>query len=111
MAADLVLGSVCLLLPRGMDVYNNHFGRKRENVTDIFHDEFYTDSDIVDAYSRYVATIVKRYTHETTVLGTPLSIICCGGRTHLISRMGTCQRSTLLLLSSCVEGLHPSDYY
>ena len=94
-----------------MDVYNNHFFKNRENVTDIFHDEFYTDNDIVDTYSRYVATIVKRYAHETTVLGTPPSIICCGGRTHLVPRLGTCQRSTLFLQSSCVEGLHPSDDY
>ena len=69
MAADPVLGGVCLLLRRGMDVYNKHFC---ETVTEIFHDDFYTKSDIVDAYSHYVATVVKRYAHETSILGTPL---------------------------------------
>ena len=72
MATDPVLGSVCLFLRRGMDVYNKHFCK---NATEIFHDNFYTKGDIVDAYSRYVATIVKRYANEPSVLGTLLSII------------------------------------
>ena len=99
MAADLVLGSVCLLLRRGMDVYSKHF---REKDTEIFHDDFYTKSDIVDAFSHYVATVVKRYSHETAVLGTPLSITYCCGRTHFTSRLGARQRPTLFLGSFCV---------
>src|SRR5258706_4505216 len=74
MAADPVLGSICLHLRRGMDVYNKHFCNRHKKDNDIFHDEFYTNHDIVDAYSRYVATIVKCYAQETSVLGTPLSI-------------------------------------
>ena len=101
-AADPVLGSICLLLRRGMDVYNKHFCNSHKKDNDIFHDEFYTKDDIVDAYSRYVATIVKRYAQETSVLGTPLSTVCCGGLIHLTSRLGTCQRPTLFLRSSCV---------
>jgi len=58
-----------------MDVYNSHFRKKDKNTTDISHDHFYTDKDIVDAFSRYVATIVKRYANEPSVFGTPLSII------------------------------------
>jgi hypothetical protein len=104
-------GGICLHLRRGMDVYNKHFCKKHKKDTDIFHDEFYTNDDIVDAYSHYVATIVKRYANETSVLGTHLSIICCGGRTHLISRLGTRQRSTLFLRSSCIGQLHTSDHY
>ena len=73
--ADPVLGSICLLLRRGMDVYNKHFCNSHKKDDDIFHDEFYTKDDIVDAYSRYVATIVKRYAQEASVLGTPLSIV------------------------------------
>ena len=72
MAADPVLGGVCLLPRRGMDVYNKHFCK---NATEIFHDDFYTKSDILDAYSRYVTTIVKRYANEPSVLGALLSII------------------------------------
>ena len=64
---------VCLLLHRGMDVYNKHFIK---NSTDVFHDPFYTQSDILTAFSNYVAEIVKRYANETSVLGTfLLSII------------------------------------
>ena len=59
---------VCLLLCRGMDVYTKHFSKE-------FHDEFYTCSPIVDAYSSYIATIVKRYAHEPSVLGTPLDYL------------------------------------
>jgi len=87
-----------------MDVYNQHFSKEH-------HDEFYTDGDIFDAYSRYITTIVKRFAHEPAVLGTPLSIICCGRRTHLISRLGTCQRPEMLLRSSFVGELQPSDDY
>ena len=87
-AMDPVIGSVCLLLSRGMDVYNKHF---REKDTESFHDDFYTKSDIVDAFSHYVATVVKRYSHETAILGTPLSIIYCCGCTHFISRLGARQ--------------------
>ena len=94
-----------------MDVYNQHFSKNDKNATDIFHDPFYTNKDIVDAFSRYVATIVKRYANEPTVLGTPLSIICCRGHSNVISRLGTCQRPTLFLRSCCVEGLHTADYY
>ena len=97
-------GLVCLLLCRGMDVYIKHFSKD-------FHDEFYTCGDIVDAYSRYIAKIVKRYAHEPAVLGIPLSIICCGRRTHFTSRLGTRQRPTLFLRPSCVGGLQPSDDY
>ena len=103
--------SVCLLLHRGMDVYNQHFGKKDKEATDISHDQFYTNNDIVDAFSRYVATIVKRYANEPTVLGTPLSIIYCIGHTNVISRLGTCQRPTLFLRSCRVEGLHTADHY
>jgi hypothetical protein len=106
-AADSVLGGVCSLPCRGMDVYNQHFG----NEHDIFHDDFYTKGDIVDAYSRYVSTIVKRYANEPSVLGTPLSINCCCGCTHSISRLGTRQRPTLFLRPACVEELHTSDHY
>ena len=74
MVADPGLGSLCLLLRRGMDVYNNHFCKKDKNSTDISHDQFYTDNAIVDAFSRYVATIVKRYANEPSVLGALLSI-------------------------------------
>jgi endo-1,4-beta-mannosidase len=74
-AADPVLGSVCLFLRRGMDVYNKHFSKKDKKVTNISHDQFYTDNVIVDAFSRYVATIVKRYANEPSLFGTPLSII------------------------------------
>jgi len=56
-----------------MDVYNTHFCNRHKKDNDIFHDEFYTKDDIVEAYSRYVATIVKRYAQETSVLGTPLN--------------------------------------
>ena len=69
MAANPLLGNVYLLLCRGMDVYNKHFC----NTSEIFHDDFYTKSDITDAYSHYVATVVKRLAHETAILGTPLS--------------------------------------
>ena len=74
-AADPILGNVCLLLCRGMDVYNNFFCKDHKKDSDIFHDDFYTNDDIINAYSRYVATIVKRYAHEPSVLGTPLSTI------------------------------------
>ena len=70
-AADPVLGSFCLLLHRGMDVYNRHFCKDHKKASDIFHDDFYTNGDIFDAYSRYVTTIVKRYADEPSVLGTP----------------------------------------
>ncbi|SRR5258706_2077780 len=66
-----VLGSFCLLLHRGMDVYCKHFSKKNQ---DIFHDDFYTNGDIVDAYSHYIAKVVKRYADEPTVLGTPLNL-------------------------------------
>jgi hypothetical protein len=109
-AADSVLG-VCSLPCSGMDVYNRHFGNEQNKDTDIFHDDFYTNGDIVDAYSRYVSTIVKRYADEPSVLGTPLSVTCCCGCTHRISRLGTRQRPTLFLRPACVEELHASDYY
>ena len=71
-----------------------------------FHrDDFYTKSDIVDAFSHCVATVVKRYSHETAVLGTPLSITYCCGRTHFISWLGARQRPTLFLGSFCVGEL------
>ena len=107
-AADPLLGSVCLLLCRGMDVYNIHFGEKDSEV---FHDDFYTKSEIVDAYSHYIATVVKRFAHETAILGTPLSLIYSCGRTHFISRLGTLQRPTLFLWSFCVGQLLTSDHY
>ena len=94
-----------------MDLYNQHFRKKDKKATNITHDQFYTDKDIVDAFSRYVATIVKRYANEPTVLGIPLSVISCDSNIDLISRLGTCQRPTLFLRSFCVEGLHTSDYY
>ena len=72
-AADPVPGGFCLLLHRGMDVYNRHFCKDHKKDSDIFHDDFYTNDDIVNAYSRYVATIVKRYANEPSVLGTPLN--------------------------------------
>jgi len=87
-----------------MDVYNTHFSKEH-------HDEFYTDSDIVDAYSRYVATIVKRYANETSVLGTPLSIIIVVVSTHLIPRLGARQRPPMFLGSSCVGELQRSYNY
>ena len=108
MAANPLLGNVCLLLCRGMDVYNKHFCN---NKSEIFHDDFYTKSDIVDAYSRYIATVVKRLAHETAILGTPLSTIYCCGRTHFISRLGARQRPTLFLWSFCVGQLLTSDHY
>ena len=108
MAADPLLGSVCLLLYRGMDVYNKHFCEKD---SEIFHDDFYTKSEIVEAYSHYVATVVKRLAHETAILGTPLSLIYSCGRTHFISRLGTRQRPTLFLGSFCVGQLRTSDHY
>jgi mannan endo-1,4-beta-mannosidase len=54
---------------RGMDVYNKHFVK---DAIDLFHDPFYTQSDIVAAFSRYVAEIVKRFANEPTVFGTLL---------------------------------------
>ena len=64
-----------MLIPtQGIGRYNKHFCSSHKKDNDIFHDEFYTKDDIVDAYSRYVATIVKRYAQEASVLGTPLSI-------------------------------------
>ena len=72
MAVDPVLGGVCLLLRRGMDVYNKHFCK---NATEIFHDDFYTKSDIVNAYNHYVTTVVKRYVDEPSILGALPSII------------------------------------
>ena len=84
-AADSILGIVCLLLHRGMDVYNGQFCKDHKKDSDIFHDEFYTNDDIVAAFSRYVATIVKRYAHEPSVLGTPLStiLLCSSYSRHL----------------------------
>ena len=108
MAADPLLDSVYLLLCRGMDVYNKHFCNKDG---EIFHDEFYTKGEIVDAYSHYVATVVKRHAQETAILGTPISTIYCCGRTHFISRLGTRQRPTLFLGSFCVGQLLTSDHY
>ena len=78
-AADPVLGGFCLLLHRGMDVYNKHFCKDHKKARDIFHDDFYTKSDIFDAYSRYVTTIVKRYADEPSVLGTSSQSFCCSG--------------------------------
>ena len=103
-AVDPVLGSVCLLLRRGMDVYNAHFSKEH-------HDDFYTSGDIMDAYSRYITTIVKRFANEPAVLGTPLSIIIVVVSTHLIPRLGARQRPTMFLGSSCVGELQPSDDY
>ena len=108
MAADLLLGNVYLLVCRGMDVYNKHFCEKDSEV---FHDDFYTKSDIVDAYSHYVATVVKRFAHEPAILGTPLTIIYCCGRTHFISRLGNRKRPTLFLRSFFVGQLLASDHY
>jgi len=50
-----------------MDVYNRQF---HKNVTNLFHDPFYTKPDILAAFSGYVAKIVKRYANEPSVLGT-----------------------------------------
>ena len=87
-----------------MDVYNTHFSKAR-------HDEFYTNGTIVDAYSRYIATIVKRYANEPVVLGTPLSIIIVVVSTHLIPRLGARQRPTMFLGASYVGELQRSYYY
>ena len=55
-----------------MDVYNRVF---LKNATNLFHDPFYTSTDILSAFSRYVAEIVKRYANETSVLGRFLSYV------------------------------------
>ena len=82
-AADPILSIVYLILRRGMDVYNQFFCKDHKKDSDIFHDDFYTNDDIIHAYSRYVATIVKRFAHEPSVLGTPLSIILlCSSYSH-----------------------------
>lgn len=65
-------GGVCLHLHRGMDVYNRVF---LKNATNLFHDPFYTSTDILAAFSRYVAEIVKRYANEPSVLGSSLSYV------------------------------------
>ena len=74
-AADPGVGSFCSLLRRGMDDYNKHFCKKhtKHKKDNIIHVEFYTNGGIVDAYGRYVATFMKRYAHEPSVLGTPLN--------------------------------------
>lgn len=53
-----------------MDVYNRIF---LKNATNLFHDPFYTNTDILASFSRYVAEVVKRYANETSLLGTSLS--------------------------------------
>jgi len=71
MGKDTVAANGCsLLLCRGMDVYNKRF---LKHATDPFHDSFYTDPDVLAAFSRYVAMIVKRYANETSVLGWELA--------------------------------------
>ena len=55
-----------------MDIYNRVFIK---NTTNLFHDPFYTNTNILAAFSRYVAEIVKRYANETSVLGTFLSYV------------------------------------
>jgi len=71
MGKDTVAANGCsLLLCRGMDVYNKRF---LKHATDPFHDSFYTDPDVLAAFSRYVAMIVKRYANETSVFGWELA--------------------------------------
>jgi hypothetical protein len=85
MGKDTVAANGCsLLLCRGMDVYNKRF---LKHATDPFHDSFYTDPDVLAAFSRYVAMIVKRYANETSVFGTFI-VNYDGSCTYLISKVG-----------------------
>jgi hypothetical protein len=98
-----------------MDVYNQHFGNEH---TDIFHDDFYTKGEIVDAYSRYVSTIVKRYADEPSVLGTPLDQLLLwlysphfkagnSPTTHAVPP--ACLRRRVARLRLLLDGLRPSQ--
>jgi len=105
-----------------MDVYNKHFLKKTKRTketTDISHDHFYTDKEIVDAFSRYVATIVKRYANEPSVLGTPLLFICYSGCINFIFKAGNlptthavplpCPHRRIVHRRPLLNGLQPSQ--
>ena len=107
----------CLLTPTQGD------GRLQQiffckTATEIFHDDFYTKSDIVDAYSRYVATIVKRYAHETSILGTPLDDLLwwsysphlkAGNSLTIHVVRPVLQRRRVVHLRPLLNGLRPSQ--
>jgi mannan endo-1,4-beta-mannosidase len=51
-----------------MDTYVKHFF-PGITVDELAHDQFYTNTQITDAYKKYAAYIVSRYKEETSVLG------------------------------------------
>jgi len=51
----------------GIDMYNRAF------VSNPTHDEFYTNSKIIDAFKNYISNVVPRFANDTTVLAWELA--------------------------------------
>eukprot|EP00644_Phytophthora_capsici_P017101 jgi/Phyca11/21472/fgenesh1_pg.PHYCAscaffold_96_\ len=73
----------------GMDVYVKQLGGK-------FHDDFYTNKKIKDAYKRFVRTFVKRYEKEETIMAWQLCNECrCAGSGDGLKESGKCTTKTI----------------
>ncbi|KAL4116528.1 hypothetical protein PRIC2_011981 [Phytophthora ramorum] len=73
----------------GMDVYAKQLGGK-------YHDDFYTDAKIKAAYKKYIATFVKRYKENDTIMSWELCNECrCAGSGGGMPESGTCTTKTI----------------
>ncbi|KAL4087953.1 hypothetical protein PRIC1_012384 [Phytophthora ramorum] len=73
----------------GMDVYVKQLGGK-------YHDDFYTDAKIKAAYKKYIATFVKRYKENDTIMSWELCNECrCAGSGGGMPESGTCTTKTI----------------
>ncbi|KAL3670976.1 hypothetical protein V7S43_004161 [Phytophthora oleae] len=73
----------------GMDVYVKQLGGK-------YHDDFYTNKKIKNAYKRFVRTFVKRYAKEETIMAWQLCNECrCAGSGDGLKESGSCTTKTI----------------
>ncbi|KAK1929518.1 Mannan endo-1 [Phytophthora citrophthora] len=73
----------------GMDVYVKQLGGK-------YHDDFYTNKKIKDAYKHFVRTFVKRYAKEDTIMAWQLCNECrCAGSEKGLKESGKCTTKTI----------------
>ncbi|KAG7376428.1 hypothetical protein PHYPSEUDO_013576 [Phytophthora pseudosyringae] len=76
----------------GMDVYVKQLGGK-------YHDDFYTNKKIKAAFKKYIATFVKRYKNDDTIMAWELCNECrCAGSGSSgsgLAESGTCTIKTI----------------
>ncbi|KAG6572617.1 mannan endo-1 [Phytophthora cinnamomi] len=73
----------------GMDVYVKQLGGK-------YHDDFYTNKKVKAAYKKYIATFVKRYKKEDTIMTWELCNECrCAGTGGGLPESGSCTTKTI----------------